>query len=237
MTAKILQPVNSPYFAFRMQVTDPIQAVQLLGLETVRALVLSLHLFSRLDERTYKRFRLAKIWRHSLGATSCAQMVARSRDEGVGPMTESFTAALLHDIGKLVLATSLPAEYAEVVRLAESGSHDMESAEEQLLGSTHATVGAYLLSLWGLPEGIVEAVAWHHRPSDCVLRQLCPVGAVHVADALEHDIHPADSIGCAPQLDEAYLARTGVAWQYPAWRAACLDAAGEGLGKGLAARL
>jgi HD-like signal output (HDOD) protein len=236
MTAKVLQLVNSPYFGFRVSVGDPVQAVQLLGLETVRALVLSLHVFSRLDDRTVRRFRLGRAWRHSLAAAACARLIAQ--EAGVPPqqLPDAFTAALLHDVGKLLLATSLPNDYQSACRLAEEEHLSHHEAERRTFDVSHAEVGGYLLGLWGLPESIVEAVAWHHRPAASLPESLGIVGAVHAADAIEHDLHPDAAIS-HQGADENYIARLGHAWRYPAWKAACQDAWGEGHGSGLAARM
>jgi putative nucleotidyltransferase with HDIG domain len=237
MAAKILQLVNSPFFGFRMHVSDPAQAVQLMGLETVRALVLSLHIFEQLHEREVRRFRLGRVWRHSLATTNFARLIARMQDGNAQVMSEAFTAALLHDIGKLVLAASLPDEYEAAVTLAEREAMPLWLAEKDVLKTTHAEVGAYLLGLWGLPDPIVETVAWHHRPSDCPSIHFCPLGAVHAANAIEHEMHPGDVVGRGTTVDEAYLTRLEVRWQYPAWKAVCLDSEGEGLGRGLGARM
>lgn len=237
MAAKVLQLVNSPFFGFRMTVADPAHAVQLLGLETVRGLVLSLHLFGQLDERVTRRFQLGKVWRHSMATTAFARLIARLQDASPEALAASFTAALLHDIGKLVMATSIPEEYAAALDLAQRDTLPQWLAELRVMDTTHAEVGAYLLSMWGLPENIVEAVAWHHHPADCLSPTFCPLGAVHVANAIEHDIHPDNLVGAAPGVDEEYLTRLGLNWQYSSWRSACLDAEGEGLGRGLGARL
>lgn len=73
-------------------------------------------------------------------------------------------AALLHDVGKLVLASRLPQECERVRRLTIGGRMTFPAAEEQVLGASHADIGAYLLALWGLPMGIVAAVRRRHRP-------------------------------------------------------------------------
>lgn len=237
MSAKLLQLVNSPFFGLRMEVTDPAHAVQMLGLETVRALVLSMHIFEQFDERSIARYRLARVWRHSLSAAHCARLVARLHDPKAEAVGEATTAALLHDIGKLVLASGLKDEYGAAVARAEQARTAQWEAERELLGATHAEVGAYLLSVWGLPDPIVEAAAWHHRPSACPSPRFGPLGVVHVVDAIEHEAHPADTVGAAPSLDDAYMERFKAVWQYAAWKAAYLDAEGEGLGRGLAARL
>lgn len=237
MSAKLLQLVNSPFFSIRMRVTDPGHAVRLLGLETVRALVLSLHIFQQFDERTVLRFRLGRVWRHSLAAAGCARLIGRLRNGTDDPVGEATTASVLHDIGKLVLASSLKEEYAAALELAEQSHVTQWEAEWKVMRATHAEVGAYLLGLWGLPESIVQAVAWHHRPSQCPSTRFGPLGVVHAAECIEHEMHPDDVIGAPPAADAAYMDRFSAAWHYPAWRAACLDADGTGLGRGLAARL
>jgi len=237
MTAKVLQLVNSPFFGLRMTVTDPVHAVQLLGLETVRGLVLTLHIFAQIDERTAARYRLARVWRHSLATSACARTIAHLEGATAEVASLTFTAALLHDIGKLVLATSLSEDFTPIVQAAERDRVAVHEVERQALGTSHAEIGAYLLGVWGLPEPVVEAVAWHHRPSVCPSRQFCPLGAVHVANVIEHEAHPTDIVGEASHIDEPYLSSVQLAWKYPAWKAACLDAVGEGLGEGLAAKL
>jgi putative nucleotidyltransferase with HDIG domain len=237
MSAKLLQLVNSPFFGVQMPVTEPAAAVNLLGLETVRALVLSLHIFNQLDRRSVVRFRLGRVWRHSLATSGFARMIARLREADPETLGEAFTAGLLHDIGKLVLASSLPNEYAAALEKAEREGMPHWVAEQEILECTHAEVGAYLLGLWGLPESIVQAVAWHHRPSASSSARFCPIGCIHVADVIEHDAHRADTIGRPPELEAEYLDRLELSWQYPTWRAACMDATGEDQGWGLAARL
>ncbi len=237
MAAKILQLVNSPFFGLRMPVADPAHAVQLLGLETVRGLVLSLHVFEQLDLRTVTRFRLGKVWRHSLAAGGVSRVIAAMQECGPEAVSTAVTAALLHDIGKLVLASSLYDDYGVVVDQAQADRTPVWTVEQEMLGVTHAEVGAYLLSLWGLPEPIVESVAWHHRPSLCPAPDFCPLGTVHVADVIEHQAHPEDNGGGASTADEPYLTQHQVSWQFPAWLDACLNGEGNGHGRGLAARL
>jgi putative nucleotidyltransferase with HDIG domain len=223
MSAKILQLVNSPFFGLRMRVAEPAHAVQLLGLETIRALVLSTHVFEQLDLRTVTRFRIGKVWRHSLASASCARIVARALGLSADEAAEAFTAALLHDIGKLVLAGSLSDDYGVVVDQADADHAAAWTVERDMLGATHADVGAYLLGLWGLPDPIVEAVAWHHRPSQCAAQAVCPLTAVHAADAIEHRLHPCDAAGGTMEPDADYLTGLELTAAFPAWTAACLE--------------
>jgi putative nucleotidyltransferase with HDIG domain len=220
MTAKVLQLVNSPYFGFRMAVTDPTQAVQLLGLETIRGLVLSAHVFEQLDLRTVTRFRLGRIWRHSLATAAAGRVIAESQHGSAEVMGETITAALLHDIGKLVLAGSLPDDYGVIVEQAEADNTPTWVVERDMVGTSHAEIGAYLLGLWGIPSSIVEAVAWHHRPSNCPSEEFAPLGAVHAANVISHRLHQADIIAGPSQLDDEYLERFHLSERLPAWTAA-----------------
>jgi putative nucleotidyltransferase with HDIG domain len=223
MSAKVLQLVNSPFFGLRMGVAEPAHAVQLLGLETIRALVLSTHVFEQLDLRTVIRFRIGKVWRHSLATASCARVVARALGMPPDVSAEAFTAALLHDVGKLVLAGSLPDDYGVVVDQADSDHLATWVVEREMLGATHADVGAYLLALWGLPDGIVEAVAWHHRPSECGAPAGSPLTAVHAADVIEHRLHPGDTAGGTTDPDADYLGRLELTAVFATWADACRD--------------
>jgi putative nucleotidyltransferase with HDIG domain len=225
MSAKILQLVNSPLFGFRMRIGDPVQAVQLLGIEAVRGLALSSNIFSQLDLKTVARFGLGRVWRHSMATAGFARVIARRQQEAADIVGEAFTAALLHDIGKLVLASSMPEDYSVVVEQAASDHVPTWLVERDVLGTTHAEVGAYLLGLWGLPEPIVAGVAWHHRPSESAAPSYCPLGAVHAGNVIEHQAHPADTVGVASTADDAYLDHFHMRAEFPAWTAACLDAA------------
>ncbi len=105
--------------------------------------------------------------------------------------------ALLHDIGRLVLASKMPDQFCAVLaRANERGCHDFE-AEEELLGTSHAEIGAYLLGLWGIPNLAVEAIAHHHRPTRIPHSDFDSTVALYVAELLAHELeaHPHDSAG------------------------------------------
>jgi putative nucleotidyltransferase with HDIG domain len=227
MSAKILQLVNSSYFGFRVRVADPVHAVQLLGLDIVRGLVLSAHVFQQLDLRTVTRFRLGRVWRHSMAAAGCAKAIAELQGLPADAAGAALTAALLHDIGKLVMAASLPDDYGVIVDESEASGSPTWVVERDMIGTTHAEIGAYLLGLWGLPSGIVHAVAWHHRPLDCSSLAFSAAGAVHAADVVEHRVHPADTIAAAPEPDLPYLERCHAAGQMAAWTTACARLGGQ----------
>jgi HD-like signal output (HDOD) protein len=192
MSAKVLKVVNSAYFGLANPIRNVERAVSFLGLGMVRSLVLSVHIFAEYEGRPFAGFSLDSLWKHSLRTALCARALARA--EGIAPdrIDDVFMAALLHDVGRLVLAANLPEEYEHVIRAREeSVSPDLE---REVFGATHDEVGAYLLGLWGLPDFILESIAFHSDSLADNGRTLDPRSVVHLADELvkEHDEAPAE---------------------------------------------
>ncbi len=132
-----------------------------------------------------------------------------------------FSAAMLHDAGKLVMASELLHLYAQVLDQNEAGSAPMCELEREIVGASHAEIGGYLLMEWGLPCPVVEAVTYHHKPSRVRHEEFGVTPAVHVANALvsawefENGLRPEYSV---TSLDIPLLERLGVAGKVPAWQ-------------------
>ena len=124
---------------------------------------------------------------------------------------------MLHDVGKLILASQLPDQFRRVLEAGAGRSASFQEVERELLGVSHAEVGAYLLGLWGMPYPVVEAVAHHHKPRSVAdQRGLGVLAAVHVAEALAHEATDGDP---APtSLDVQYLAGLGLTDRLDGWR-------------------
>jgi len=217
MSAKILQIANSAFFGLREHVSIPARAVNLLGLDTIRALVLSLHIFSQFDRSQVPSFSLNALWSHSLAVGEHARQIARMERQGRKLTDEAFTAGLLHDLGKLVLAANLPGEYARALSLSCGAKISQDEAEKQTFGASHAGIGAYLLGLWGFPDSVVEAVAFHHCPSRCLGKAFGTLTAVHAADVLDRELHPAEN-GTTDVLDMEYISSLGFGGRLDIWR-------------------
>lgn len=228
MSAKILQLVNSSYFGLARRISNPVQAVMFLGLETVKALVLSIHIFTKWDCGFINGFDIEQLWHHSMAVGVMAKRLAESERLSARDADEAFTAGLLHDVGKLILAFNLPDAYRKVLHRCKSEHIPLWQAEEEMLGATHAEVGAYLLGLWGLPTPIVEAVAWHHRPAESPARTFCPLSTVHIANAMWYRNNSTHAYYTS-ELDMALLQSTGWTDRLPAWQALCEQTIGEGV--------
>ena len=247
MTAKMLQLVNSAFFGMRQKLTDPTEAVMQLGLETVKSLVLGLHVFSQLETAKSADFSAEKLWHHSLATATTARRIAQlhrfrlhSGEQelangatapqfaplecgGKGTVEESFTAGLLHDIGRLVLVANLPEQYLEACDRAKAEGMTLVEAERAVFGASHAEVGGYLLGLWGLPISLVEAAVFHHYPGKCQVKAFTPLTAVHVANVLVQEDAATGNSFPPPEMDRDYLTEIGAWNRIPGWREAFVN--------------
>jgi HD-like signal output (HDOD) protein len=219
MTAKILQIVNSAYFGVRRKVTTTAQAVSYLGLENISSLVLAANVFSQLDvEPSAGGFSIERLWEHSGAVGHFARALMKAEGRSKQEVDEALTAGLLHDCGKLVLAANLPDQYGEVLALAKTDGRPLVELERGAFGAGHADVGAYLLGVWGLPDPIVEAVAFHQEPGRYRCSGLSYVTAVHVADAIVNSATtglPAEERGGF--IDVRHVEAAGLADRIPIW--------------------
>lgn len=225
MSAKVLQLVNSAFFGLPQRVSSPAQAVVLLGLDTIRMLVLSVGIFAQFDQSRLRALSLTTLWDHSLTVAAFAKRIAENASTDRRIIDHAFTAGLLHDVGKLVLAASLPQEYAASLALAEKEGTGLSKAEQTVIGASHADVGAYLLGLWGLPEPIVVATAFHDIPPKYLDKDFSPLTAVYVANLLAHERFPQHVAGRQVIPEPEYLDRLGLAARLPLWRQICFETA------------
>ncbi len=116
MAAKVLQLANSAFIGTQGRVSSLLQAVSLIGTDTVRTLVLSVHVFSRCDTNSEVAAYLPALWDHSVAAASLAQRIASSQGCTRAVVEESFTAGLLHDIGKVILLAEMLGKYRQIPR-------------------------------------------------------------------------------------------------------------------------
>ena len=216
MCAKMLQLVNSAFFGLPCRVSSPAQAVSLLGLDNVKALVLSIGIFSQLDPGLL--CDMGSLWDHSFKTAMFAKAISTAEGADARTADSAFTAGLLHDIGKLVLACSLPEKYQQVLRHLDERLGDASSLEQEIFGCTHGQIGAYLMGLWGLPDMIVETVGWHHNPAQLSPTAFCPLIAVYAANQLQHRRPvPKES---DPDTQEL-LQQLNLLPQIPRWTEAC----------------
>jgi HD-like signal output (HDOD) protein len=160
MSAKLLQLVNSAYFALSKPARTVQHAVSYLGTSVLKALALSTQVFGTVEGATSGRV-LERLQRDALSTATLARRIVRDGKRG----DEAFTAGIVRDIGRLVIAAGLPERFAEIETSARASGRALHHVERECLGATHAEIGAYLLGVWGVPFTITETVAFHHQPS------------------------------------------------------------------------
>jgi HD-like signal output (HDOD) protein len=217
MTAKMLHIVNSAAFGLPRRISNPMEAVQYLGTGTVRSLVLSVHVFSSFD-RKVEGFSIDQFEGHALRCARLARALMESQGEEAARAEDAYIAGMLHDVGKLMLATSLPDRYREAAAYAVAQQIPLHAAETEVFGATHAGVGAYLLGLWGLPAPIVEAVAFHHTPTRSDLPSFGPLASVHIANVLDGEQSKAHQLMPLSGFNDDYLSTLKVQDQLATWR-------------------
>jgi len=221
MSTKVLHLVNSAFFGVGHTVTSIEQAVKLLGLDIIKALVLSVQVLSQFDGKRLENFSLNKLWDHSMTVASYAKQITKVEKAEQPMVNNAFFAGLLHDVGKLVLAAELPEETGLVrTKSAKDGIAPVE-AEQEVLGATHAEVGAYLLGLWGFANPVIEAIAYHHKPQKSPHKDFSAVPAVYAANILANRNGQTDSHDTQPIVDTNHLDQLSITDRFFVWQEAC----------------
>jgi len=175
LSAKVLRLVNSPFYGFSGRVSTVSNALILLGVNVVKSLAVTSSIFEIMEKH------VVGLWEHSLGVATAAQIIARQLD--LPDPEEISTAALLHDIGKVVIKVNLKEDYDSLLAHISQRDVSMLDTETDLLGIDHAEVGAWLAKTWFLPEKLVEPIACHHAVEKSALHTV-KTAVVHFADVL-----------------------------------------------------
>lgn len=216
ISAKILQLANSAFFGSARPVTSIQNAVGYMGLHALKCLVLSVEIFRVFRPKAeVPGFSMDAMQRHAqLTAQIAGRLPVPKHFADV-----AFVSSMLHDVGKLIQAWKLPANFAECLRASADEHLPLYKVEERAHGFSHAEMGAYLLGIWGLPYPVVETVALHHAPTRVPHQQFDAVAAVYVANLLAHRVDPTDDQPeCEGEQAEQELADLGVLEYIPAWQ-------------------
>jgi HD-like signal output (HDOD) protein len=210
LTAKLLQLVNSSLFGLARPVNDMREAASYLGITVLRHLTLSTESFrSFRSMKGPEGFKLEAEQAHAY----LTARIARELIDDPDLKDEAFLAGILANIGRLVMAYQMTDLYEEVQAIVMAEGRPWAEVELELMGASHAQVGAYLLGLWGLPDSIVEAVAFHLHPSDFPHGEVGLIEVVHLAEHFAAEIEEAefpDGPRRTNPLDLERLAATGL---------------------------
>jgi HD-like signal output (HDOD) protein len=209
---KILQIVNSAFFRRGAPIASIHAAITFVGMEMIKSLALSACVFNALDASPIASKLVQDLQARSIRKAHFARMLLHESRQA----DEAFTAALLLDIGEAVLALADPQKFERMVATARNSHRPWQEVEPEFYGVAHPEVGAYLLGLWGLPLDLIEAVAFHHAPSQVQHGQTRVLAAVHVADAVI-DATSDHSARLLDNLDADFVERTEIVRCLKAW--------------------
>jgi HD-like signal output (HDOD) protein len=206
MTAQVVQITNSAHFGLYRYIASPAEAAVRLGVDTIRALTMSAGVFSSFNTPLFPQCSSTSCSTTSMTTGIGAQAIASAEGFLNGRPTSAWWPVCCTMSAKLILATSWPKEYADVLAAANRERTSSDETEPRVFGATHADVGAYLLWLWGLPDAICNAVAFPHKAAACSDKAFTAAGAIHIADVLERE-----RSNSAASMDITYLTALGLA--------------------------
>lgn len=215
LSTKILQLVNSSFFAVMRHVSDIHQAINLLGMEIIKDMLLSFQVFTQVDKNLVKDFHLSELWTHSLATAYIAKSIAKDLNLSIEIAEMSFIAGILHDVGKLILVTEFSNEYHQVIDLNKNQKMGVIEAENKILGISHNVIVAYLASIWGFSQSVIEATFLHHNPGMISTTNITITTCIHLADYIHHhllatnDLNNFVNIG-THHYDEEYINALGL---------------------------
>ncbi len=181
LAAKLLRIANSALFNFPSRIDTISRAITVIGTQQLRDMVLSCSVIKTFNHLPADLVDMDSFWRHSMATAVAARLLATYCKEL--NVERYFVAGLLHDIGQLVLFSEIPDLICEVIQKARSMQLLLQDVELDMVGFTHADVGALLMKSWQLPECLEETVGYHHMP-DSAKVSIKEVAIVHVADLM-----------------------------------------------------
>ena len=165
LTGKVMQLVNSAYFGLSREIISPVRAVVMLGMNTVKNLVLGATVMSAFGaSKNFRALNMEMFWKHSLGVGVIAKLIAQKRNINNKLLEGYFIAGLLHDIGKIPLNSRFSDEYLNILGIPEKKSQPLFVSEKQFLGIDHAYVGNLIAKKWQLGDEILDTITYHHAP-------------------------------------------------------------------------
>jgi len=181
LTANVLRLTNSAYFGFSEKIGSLKQAIVVLGSKKLIQLVMATCMSGLMSQKV-KGYDLDKgdLWRHSIAVSVVSEKLVE--EIGIKAEPEIFTAALLHDIGKLLLGQHV-ADYMDAISAHVTAEKSFQAIERDVLGADHAEIGARILQNWSFPNNVVNAVRWHHEP-DLAPEPNNMTDVVHAANVL-----------------------------------------------------
>jgi putative nucleotidyltransferase with HDIG domain len=216
LTGQVLRLINSAYYSLRQSISSLTRAIIMLGINTVKNLVLSCAILEQLGRKqSFRALSAERFWAHSLGVGVIAKCLAKVKDVSLAEQEEFFICGLLHDLGKIPLNQKFPDEYLQALHMAERSCCPLDQAEGAVFGIDHATIGGWIARKWRLSAPVIESLACHHRPEQSAANCQQMVFRVALADIYAQllDMRTCEANCTSNALAEYLLDQVGLDWR------------------------
>ncbi len=208
LAARLLRIANSSFYGMGEKVETITHALSIVGMDQVAELVLAAIMVQEFQGISKDLVNMHSFWMHSIGCGLAARTIAKKMEERHAE--PYYIAGMLHDVGSLIIYKEIPEKAQEILTRCKNEGLPQSTVEEEVLGFTHAQVGAIVFSKWGLPRSLIEAVQFHHYPSRAQEHPLFPA-IVHLGDVIAYEMN----LGTGgepgiPELDPSAVQRVGL---------------------------
>ncbi|MCP4213117.1 MAG: HDOD domain-containing protein, partial [bacterium] len=194
LTGQILKLINSAYYNLPTEVTSLARAIIMIGINTVKNLVLSTAVLKKLGSKdSFQALNMDAFWTHSLGVGVTAKLMAASIGVPPDKREEYFVAGLLHDLGKIPLNNQFPEEYTKVMEIVKVDQLPLHEAEDFRLELSHCAAGKIIAEKWKLGGGIYDAIVYHHNPAEADAKNLQLTSIVALANNYVNELELGDA--------------------------------------------
>ncbi len=216
ISAKVIQIVNSAFFGHSVKINNIEMAVSHLGLETLQSLLLTENMFNTFTNKDVRDFGIMNLYEHSFLVSMLSKAIVKSITDDLQKINSCSIAGMLHDIGKLLLIKHKRDEYIKIFNLSKDGEHSLLVKEKEIFGYTHADIGSYLVTRWGLDKNICEAIRYHHNPHQSLCEDHPVTTAVYMANMLSYC--EADDLENSDDFNKGYLNKLDLFKHLPEWK-------------------
>ena len=213
LSARLLRLVNSVYYGLTTPISSIEEAVFYLGVRQIRQLSMITPIIEDFQRMAGNSpFAWREFWRHCIGTAIMTREVFESVRT---PADEAdYVAGLIHDVGKIIMASTFPEHFGEIHRRLEGNADDLLAVEDEVLGMDHAELGAVYLKSHNLPDLMVETSRFHHQP-ERASHHAQIIAAVQIADLLVRHARIGHSGNSTPITAEHWLNASGWGILYP----------------------
>ncbi len=229
LTLHILKMVNSAYFSVSRVLSDVSEAIAVIGLESVQAIMYSVQAFERMPFQQEAQIIVDQLWDHSQRCALIARRIMKECGGNKSELEAAFFAGLVHDLGHLILLSQQGARFFRTLMAVKKYKVPLHEAERAVFKVTHADLSGYMMALWGISDSVIEPVLFHHDPLS-VLSQYAPdemsvTLAVHLAEVIDCQIH--SGVLFEEHLSTEILAHPCVRQNYQKWLEAVRNETGQ----------